>query len=175
MGLRLDDIDGLETEPAAETRTGEDKLREQLRNNDATEEEIDLLLTERVEINAMGSAELVQFIEDKLEDNGIEKVIPDRKLLEESYREFDRGVRLKKVFEEAEKTFDDSSTEVPTDLDQKVREVLEEHDDLRWDDAVQIVLNKDLLGDLRKAKREEKAKAGNFIESGEGMEAADDA
>jgi hypothetical protein len=165
LGLRLDDIDGLETEPAAETRTGEDKLRDQLRNNGATDEEIELLLTERVEINAMGSAELLQFIEDKLEENGIEKIIPDRKLLEEAYREFDRGIRLKKVFEEAEKNFGESpSIEVPKDLNKKVREVLEENDDLRWDDAILVVLDEDLLGEMRKAKKEEKAKAGNFIE-----------
>jgi hypothetical protein len=175
LGLRLNDIEGLETEPAAETKTNEDKLREQMRNNDATAEEIELLLTERVEINAMGSAELVQFIEDKLEENGIEKVVPDRKLLEESYREFDRGIRLKKVFEEAAKRFDvSSSTKVPKDLDKRVRDVFEKHDDLRWDDAVQVVLNKDLLDDLRKAKKEEKAKAGNFIGSEEDCDVIDE-
>jgi hypothetical protein len=176
LGLRLEDIEGLETEPAAETRTDEDKLREQLRNNDATDEEVEKLLTERVELNAMGSAELIEFIEGKLEENGIEKVVPDRKLLDDAYREFDRGIRLKKVFEEAEQTFGEGpSIEIPEDLDKKVREVLEEHNDLRWDDAVQIVLNKELLGDLRKAKREVKAKAGNFIEPEEDWEVADDA
>ena len=97
LGLRLEDIDGLETEPAAETKTNEDKLCEQLRNNGATEEEIALLLTERVELNAMGSDELIEFIEDKLAENGIEKVVPDQKRLGEAYREFDRSIRLQRV------------------------------------------------------------------------------
>ncbi len=160
-------IDGLETEPAAETRTVENMLREQLRNNDATDEEIALLLTERVEINAMGSAELVQFNEDKLEQNGICKVIPNRKLLEEAYREFDRGIQLKKVFEAAEKSLNASAAEVPKDLEDKVREVLDDHDDLRWDQAVQVVRDPTLLDYVRKQQKEEKAKAGNFVESEE--------
>jgi hypothetical protein len=152
LGFRLEDIEGLETEPAAETRTDKDK---QLRNNDATDEEIEMLLTERVELNAMGSAELIEFIEGKLEENEIEKVVPDRKLLEDAYREFDRGIRLKKVFEEAEQTFGEGpSINPPEDLDKKVREVLDENNDLRWDDAVQIILDNDLLDALRKAKRE---------------------
>jgi hypothetical protein len=161
LGLRLADIEGLETEPAAQSKTCEAKLRNQLRNNGATPEEIDLLLTERVEINAMGSAELVEFIERKLEENGIKKVVPDRDLLERTYCEFDRGIRLKKVFAEAEKKLGTSSpTKVPKNLAKKVREVLAEHDELRWDDAVQLVLDGTLLPDLRKSKREEKAKAG---------------
>ncbi len=142
-------------------------LREQLRNNDATDEEIALLLTERVEINAMGSAELVQFNEDKLEQNGICKVIPNRKLLEEAYREFDRGIQLKKVFEAAEKSLNASAAEVPKDLEDKVREVLDDHDDLRWDQAVQVVRDPTLLDYVRKQQKEEKAKAGNFVESEE--------
>ena len=67
-GLRLDDIDGLEAEPAADTKTNEHKLREQLRKNGASDEEIERLLVERVELNAMGSAELIAFIEDKLQE-----------------------------------------------------------------------------------------------------------
>jgi hypothetical protein len=162
LGLRLDDIDGLESEPAAPTKTEEGKLREQLRTNGATEEEIEFLLTERVELNAMGSAELIEFIEGKLEENGIEKVVPDEEILNEAYLEFDRGIRLKKIFEETEKNLVASDLKVPEDLNQKVRDVLAKNADLRWDDAVQIVLDETLLDDLRKEKQEEKAKAGNF-------------
>jgi hypothetical protein len=168
LGLRLDDIDGLESEPAADTKTGEDRLREQLRNNGATNKEIQFLLKDRVELNAMGSDELIQFIEDKLEENGIKKVVPDRKLLEGAYREFDRGMRLDKLVEDAAKKLGKTThIKVPRDLEKRVWDVLDENDDLRWDEAVQVVLDESRLGDLRKRKRDDKAKAGNFVASGD--------
>jgi hypothetical protein len=168
LGLRLADVDGLESEPAADTKTGEDKLREQLRNNGATNEEIEFLLEDRVELNAMGSDDLVEFIEDKLEENGIKKVVPDRKLLEDTYRELHCGIILEKLMEGAEKKLGKTAdAKVPKDLEKKVRGVLSENDDLRWDDAVQVVLDNSRLDDLRKRKRENKAKAGNFDASGD--------
>jgi hypothetical protein len=166
LGLRLADIDELETEPAADTKTGADKLREQLRKNDATDAEIERLLEERVELNAMGSDELVRFIEDKLEANGIGKVVPHRKMLENTFRELDRGIRLKKIMADAEKKLGAAADiKVPKDLGKRVRNVLDENDDLRWDDAVQVVLDESLLDDLRKEKADKKAKAGNFAAS----------
>jgi Topoisomerase 6 subunit A/Spo11, Toprim domain len=52
LGLRLEDIDGLEQEPAAATKTDERKLRAQLARNGATAAEAEILLNERVELNA---------------------------------------------------------------------------------------------------------------------------
>jgi DNA topoisomerase VI subunit A len=53
LGLRLDDIESLEREPAAASKVGPDILRDQLADNGATEEEIDILPSERVELNAI--------------------------------------------------------------------------------------------------------------------------
>jgi hypothetical protein len=59
LGLRLDDIEGLEREPAAATRTSASNLRAQLAENGASDAEIDILLAERVELNAMTSDALL--------------------------------------------------------------------------------------------------------------------
>jgi Flp pilus assembly secretin CpaC len=69
-------IEEMEREPAPESRISVSKLRDQLRRNGATDDEIEVLLTERVELNAMSSAQLVEFIEDKLAEHGIQKVFP---------------------------------------------------------------------------------------------------
>ena len=66
LGLRLDDIAGLEREPAAATKTSAGHLRAQLAENGATDAEIDILLNERVELNAMTSDALIAMIERKL-------------------------------------------------------------------------------------------------------------
>ena len=102
LGLRLDDIEGLEREPAAATKTSASMLREQLAENGATTSEIDILLNERVELNAMASDALIEMIERKLKAYGLKKVIPDDDLLAETYRAFRRSERLREKFEEME-------------------------------------------------------------------------
>src|SRR5215472_14978848 len=63
LGLRLGDIAGLEREPAAATRTSPKMLRDQLAENGATGAEIDILLDDRLELNAMTSDALIEMIE----------------------------------------------------------------------------------------------------------------
>ena len=103
LGLRLEDIDGLEREPAAATKTSASILRAQLVENGATEEEIDILLNERVELNAMTSDALIEMIERKLKDYGLEKVVPDNDLLGKTYRTFHRSNQLREKFEDLER------------------------------------------------------------------------
>ena len=164
LGLRLEDIAGLEREPAAATKTNDAILRQQLSENGATPQEIEILLDERVELNAMTSDALIAMIEHKLKAYGIEKVIPDDELLGEAYRAFHRSNELREEFEELESEFEESKIEVPKDLTNQVRAVLEKHPDLRWDDAVRVVLDETHLDQVRAEKNKRKAKAGNFVD-----------
>ena len=85
LGMRLADIDGLPVEAANYQGTrGAAKLN--LRENGATEEEIEFLLDERVELNAFASDELVAWIEKKLVAHGVKKVIPDDATLASAYQ-----------------------------------------------------------------------------------------
>jgi hypothetical protein len=167
LGLRLEDIAGLEREPAAATKTTEDILRGQLAENGATDAEIDILIDERVELNAMASDDLIEMIERKLGDYGIEKVVPDDDLLAEAYQAFHRSRRLQDIFEEAESEFDETEDEidVPDDLKEQVRDILKKHNDLRWDDAVQVALDETQLDHVRKEKKKRKDKAGDFVDT----------
>jgi macrodomain Ter protein organizer (MatP/YcbG family) len=60
--------------------------------------------------------------------------------------------------------FDRQATEVevPEDLQEQVRTILDEHSDLRWDDAVQIVLDETRLDHVRAEKQKTKKKSGDF-------------
>ena len=164
LGLRLDDIGGLEREPAAASRVSALTLRGQLRENGATGEEIDILLDERVELNALASNALIEMIERKLEEHGLEKVVPGEDLLSDAYREFHRSQQLREKFREVEKQFKEEAAEieVPDDLEEQVREILAEHGDLRWDDAVQVVLDETQLARVREEKLKAKKKSGDF-------------
>jgi hypothetical protein len=164
LGLRLADIAGLEREPAAATKISASLLRAQLADNGATSAEIDILLRERVELNAMTSDALIAMIERKLKAHGIKKVIPDDQLLGETYRAFHRSNELREQFEELESEFKESKVKVPKNLKARVHAVLERHPDLRWDDGLRVVLDATQLDHVRENKRKDRAKAGNFVD-----------
>ena len=169
LGLRLADIEGLEREPAAATKISEEILRQQLADNGATDAEISILVNERVELNAMTSGALIEMIETKLEAHGLKKVIPDDDLLAETYRAFHRSQQLRERFEEMEEEFDEEATaiEIPDGLGELVRGILAEHDDLRWDDAIRLVLDEMQLDRVRAEKEKAKKKSGDFTGASE--------
>jgi hypothetical protein len=166
LGLRLANSEGLEREPAAASRTSASVRRTQLGENGASGDEISILLNERVELNAVASDALIEMIEDKLGDYGLEKVTPDDGLLAETWRAFHRSRELRERFEELESEFDNETAEVPIpeDLKQRVRAILAEHDDLRWDDAVWLALDETELEGVREEKRRARKKSGDFTE-----------
>jgi hypothetical protein len=170
LGLRLGDISGLEREPAAATKVHPSLQRAQLADDGATPAEIEILLKERVELNALTSGDLVAMIERKLQAYGLEKVVPDQDLLAKAYFAFERGRQLRAKFKEMEQQFaeDAEAIEVPKDLHERVRAVLGEHGDLRWDDAVQVVLDKTQLSRVRVDKEKAQRKSGDFTSFGDG-------
>jgi hypothetical protein len=170
LGLRLEDIAGLEREPAAATKVNEADLRIQLANNGATPAEIEILLQERVELNAMTSGDLVAMIERKLKAHGLKKVVPDADLLGEAYKEFHRSNELREAFEELESEFEETEIKVPKNLAKRVREILNKHPDLRWDDAIQTVLDGTQLGHVRAKKQKAKEEAGDFTDTDDDAE-----
>jgi hypothetical protein len=175
LGLRLDDIADLEREPAATTRTDTYTLRAQLAGNGATDAEIAILLDERVELNAMTSDDLIEMIEHKLKDYGIEKVVPDDGLLGKTYQAFHHSQQLRNIFEKAKSEYEKTDIDVPGDLREQVRDILQQKDDLRWDDAIQIVLDETQLDHVREKKQEVREKSGDFADDDDPDFANDDA
>jgi hypothetical protein len=68
--------------------------------NSATREEAEFLLTQRVELNALTSDQLVDFIEGKLAKLGINKLVPKANLLREAYQLFINSKRVEKIVAE---------------------------------------------------------------------------
>jgi hypothetical protein len=96
-------------------------------------------------------------------------VIPDGHLLAETYREFHRSQELRKKFVEKQSKFDENTSEieVPGDLKERVRSILDDHSDLRWGDAIQIVLDETQLDHVRAEKQKSKQKSGDFTDADE--------
>jgi Topoisomerase 6 subunit A/Spo11, Toprim domain len=167
LGLRLGDIAGLEREPAAATKTSAAILRDQLAENGAAEAEIAILLSERVELNAMASDDLIAMIERKLKGFGLKKVIPGDDLLGNTYRAFHRSKELKEQFDKLVAKFKESKIRVPKNLKNRVGAIVKKRPDLRWDDAIQIVLDKTQLDHVRAKKQKAKKESGHFTDTDE--------
>jgi hypothetical protein len=81
---------------------------------------------------------LVDFVERKLHQNGIAKVVPDQELAE-VYVGFERGRRLEAAVKKLDEIkIDDCKP--PEDLVDRVWRVLKEHPAMRWDAAIAKII-----------------------------------
>jgi DNA topoisomerase VI subunit B len=148
LGLRLADVEahGLESEPWRE-KVSCSKIVDTLHRHGATEQEVayligghDRTLTwgQRVELNAFTSEQFIGWLEDKLIEHGIEKVVPDEDTLALQYRRaLARQAMNKKISEMEEQvraTADE--TAIPDGLADRVRDRLDDDPSMTWDEAV---------------------------------------
>jgi hypothetical protein len=155
LGLSLDDVKDLglieQFEHQVVHKARKSIMIENLRENGASEEEIEFMFADwerdkclrRVELNALTSPQMVEFIERKLKENHIEKIVPSEESLAEAYRLFTRNAKVQEVIDEAIEEIDDEEdeTEIPVDLEKRVRDYLVKHPTVRWDEAVKKVVD----------------------------------
>jgi hypothetical protein len=143
LGLRLTDVRELGLEASAEDvfdRGSDAAKRQNLSLNGATREEVEFLLRRRVELNALPSDQLVAFIERKLTEHGIQKVVPNDDLLRDAYQLYAKSKRVEEIVAEAIGEIDDEDITVPDDLSSRVTALLKEDPKLRWDEAVAAIV-----------------------------------
>jgi hypothetical protein len=146
LGLRLEDIDGLETEDVHFESAS--KARQNLRENGATPDEIEFLLKKRVELNAFASDEFVQWLELKLVHHGIAKVVPDSDTLAGAYRRMRRQALVQERINEALAELDGDEEEAepapaPDHLTDRIKKRLSDDPALRWDAVLREIAEED--------------------------------
>jgi hypothetical protein len=143
IGLRLHDVEamGLQSEPVT-TKGKWAKRAVTLRQHRATDAEIDFLRTRRVELNAMPGDVFVKYIERALIKHGVEKVLPDTETLEYQARRAVEQMLGEKLFRDnrAKLQAEAAAVELPADLDDQVKALLELHPEIPWDQAVNYVV-----------------------------------
>jgi hypothetical protein len=152
LGLRLDQIRemNLESEPVVNDDDWS-KRATTLRRHGATREEIEFLQTRRVELNAMTSRQLIDFIEAGLIANGVEKLISDNETLERQARRVMEHRLLEKAIEEVAKRIEDivKVAELPADLRAQVEQALIDDPRQSWDEAVADIIRNNGESDER--------------------------
>jgi hypothetical protein len=143
VGLRIEDVQAydLEAEPVV-VRAG---WQGNLKQNGATAAEIAFLCNgQRVELNAFSSGDLVAWIETKLKQHGVEKVIPQDSVLEDAYRSAaeQRYVekRLRAIRKKAKEFA--AGLSVPAELAASVRKELKASPEMPWDLAIHTILGR---------------------------------
>mgnify|MGYP001174113411 CR=1 FL=1 len=137
LGLRLGDIEGLEVESAYD-RASEWAIKQNLRLNGATDEEIAFLLHHRVELNAFTSDALMAWIEAKLDEHGVKKIIPDDDLLEDAWRTGFEHAALESRIDDLMREAEDEASEanLPSSLREVITERLKKSPESSWDEIV---------------------------------------
>ena len=144
IGLRLDDVEqwGLESE-AFVSKASRHSMRLNLIKNGATEVEAEFIADgrRRVELNAFTSSDLVTFIEKKLVEHGVKKIIPDKATLEAAYRRVVKNEFIRERFDTLKCEADEhaDAADVPA-LKRNVAKLLKDDPTLPWDVAIQMIV-----------------------------------
>jgi hypothetical protein len=138
VGLRLADVAAWKLQPERcqfKGDFGPDSI--------ATEEEQAFLRSgRRVELNAFASSDFIEWIESKLQEHGVEKVIPDPDTLAQAYRRaLCREMLNAKVREVFDPIRQDAATAiVPDDLEDQIRAAFDEDRAKPWDEVIGAIV-----------------------------------
>jgi hypothetical protein len=149
LGLRLADVEAmdLQSEPVAVGGIWF-KRAATLKRHGATAEEVSFLRDQRVELNAMTSRELLDFIENGLAKYGVTKIIPDDDVLEEHARRLIERHLAQKAIEPLQASFVEQAqaTGLPADLREQLKAALAETPKNSWDGSLATIITALLHG-----------------------------
>ena len=140
LGLRLEDIAGLETEDVYHAAH---KAAANLRQNGATPAEIAFLLEQRVELNAFTSRGLIDWLERKLEAHGIKKVVPDADTLADAYQRMRSQALVQDRINAVLAELGGDAPAVPRGLAARIARWLNKNPALAWDAALREIAEAD--------------------------------
>jgi hypothetical protein len=151
LGLSLADVEamGLESEYQHHPKGKKSALIANLRKNGASERDIAFMFegfegprcTRRVELNAMTSPQFIAFVERKLRENKVTKIVPDKDLLVKVCIGLEMGRRLEQAV--AKLVPDMKGFKPPDDLERRVRMLLKKKPHIRWDAALAMIVAPD--------------------------------
>jgi hypothetical protein len=130
LGLRLADVTELQLESEQVEYGSKLDPKINLRESGATSEECAFLVRsqtangwvgERVELNAMPSDIFIQWLETKLDEVGVTKVVPNHETLQTAYRRSYKYAILQDAIDRALSNIDNESVEIPENLKARVQ------------------------------------------------------
>jgi hypothetical protein len=153
IGLRLVDVEAMDLQSEPVAVSGWPKRMMTLRRHGATAAEIAFLKDERVELNAMTSPELIAFIEGKLKEHGVEKIVPQEAIIQAHARHlFESKLADAAVAKLRPKIQKQAAAAELPDLRQQIEAGLVKVPTGAWDHALAAIVAK-LASEAKKGKR----------------------
>jgi len=144
LGFRLADVNGLETEEVHYNTDVDPRIN--LIESGATQAEAKFLRSsghpenwkgQRVELNAMTSKQLVEWLEKKFKEHGVKKVVPDEETLKNAYIGALKAEKIRKEVKKIVQEFD-QEFEPPENLHAMIAEKIA-GSSLSWDSALETI------------------------------------
>ena len=82
----------------------------------------------------------------------------------EAYQAFHRSNEVREIVDGATEEYEVEEIRVPKNLRKQVRVVLKKHADLRWDEALKVVLDDKQLDHVRAEKKRARQESGDFTD-----------
>jgi DNA topoisomerase VI subunit B len=155
LGLRLTDVQRYKLQ--SESVEHKSDPTENLRRNGAMQEEIEFLRGEhlgggkykgkRVELNAFTNDQFVEWLNEKLIDHNVQKVIPNDATLKQAFRRAIARDQYETVVSEALGDVEAYAEEfeIPTDLKERVAAKLKRDPATPWDDAIDAIVRAEMF------------------------------
>ena len=143
IGLRLADIESLHLQSELVQIKGDwTKRGITLRDHGATAAEIRFLRNKRVELNALSSPQFIAFLEGKLEEHGVGKVIPETEIVEQQARRVLTHVLIERLVSEGSERIEAEAEAyiLPDNLANLLQDRMEDDPHLPWDVALAKVI-----------------------------------
>jgi DNA topoisomerase VI subunit B len=151
IGLRLEDVNqhGLTGERVTYLSKVDPRIN--LRKSGATKAERDFLVSggrprkwegRRVELNELTSPQFIEFLEDKLKEVGVRKVIPEGEVLEAAYRLQVKRARAQRAIDKVFRDIGDENIEMPADLRKRLAKRIKGKS-APWDEALSEIVREE--------------------------------
>jgi hypothetical protein len=146
IGIHMEDVDERGLAPEDQYHQNQAKTYDNLIRNGATQEEAEFVSQgQRVELNMLTGPEFIEFVEGKLEQHGVEKVVPDEATLAVAWKRAHLVARVNELIDSIQRDEQEDGSAppatsdippVPGDLAERIREALAEDVTQPWDQAL---------------------------------------
>ena len=135
IGIRMPDVEAWDLTPEGQYHRNQEKTYDNLLRNGATPEEAEFISQgQRVELNMLTGRQFVELVENKLEEHGVTKVVPNSDTLEDAWK---RAHLVRRVNVIISNIYDGEGDlpPMPEDLAHQIRSELEDDPSRSWDEA----------------------------------------
>jgi hypothetical protein len=149
LGIHMEDVEEWGLAPESQYHQNPGQTERTLIRNGASPDEAEFIANgQRVELNMFTSDQLVEYVEGKLQEHDVEKVIPDQETLEQGW---ERAYMARRINDLIDHIYEHGTGELeveemrpmPDNMADRIRGQFDEDDTQSWDEALWVIVGLD--------------------------------